>query len=145
MNLHSKSLFVTPPICVYKSSAGEIIKTGAVGFAQTIRLDPHSPQKENLVLSEVFEVRKSKRLKTVRFQRHLPLTIQFYISCRITGIPPLQSNFSGLSSALKDDTNEPKKRKETRTKPTKMARKKSTLRMTRTTTDKLPIADTDLR
>ena len=43
-----------------------------------------------------------------------------------------------MSSALKDDTNEPKKRKETRTKPTKMARKKSTLRMTRTTTDTLP-------
>ena len=38
----------------------------------------------------------------------------------------------------KDDTIEPKKRKETRTKPTKMARKKSTLRMTRTTTDTLP-------
>ena len=46
--------------------------------------------------------------------------------CRITGVPPLQSDFYGLSSALKDDTNEPKKRKETRTKPTKMARKKST-------------------
>ena len=59
------------------------------------------------------------------------------ISCRISGVPPLQSDFSGLSSALKDDTIEPKKRKETRTKPTKMARKKSTLRMTRTTTDKL--------
>ena len=64
-------------------------------------------------------------------------TIQFYISCRITGVPPLQSDFYGLSSALKDDANEPKKRKETRTKPTKMARKKSTLRMTRTTTDTL--------
>ena len=76
-------------------------------------------------------------MKIVRFQRHLPLTIQFYISCRITGVPPLQSDFYGLSSALKDDTNEPKKRKETRTKPTKMARKKSTLRMTRTTTDTL--------
>ena len=73
--------------------------------------------------------------KIVRFQRHLPLTIQFYTSCRISGVPPLQSDFSGLSSALKDDTNEPKKRKEARTKPTKMARKKSTLRMTRTTTD----------
>ena len=75
------------------------------------------------------------------FQRHLPLTIQFYTSCRISGVPPLQSDFSGLSSALKDDTNEPKKRKEARTKPTKMARKKSTLRMTRTTTDKLPTCD----
>ena len=74
----------------------------------------------------------------VRFQRHLPLTIQNYISCRIAGDPPLQSDFYGLFLALKDDTNEPKKRKETRTKPTKMARKKSTLRMTRTTTDKLP-------
>ena len=80
---------------------------------------------------------EKQALKIVRFQRHLPLTIQFYISCRITGIPPLQSDFSGLSSALKDDTNEPKKRKETRTKPTKMARKKSTLRMTRTTTHTL--------
>ena len=80
-------------------------------------------------------------MKIVRFQRHLPLTIQFYISCRILGVPPLQSDFYGLSSALKDDTNEPKKRKETRTKPTKMARKKSTLRMTRTTTDKLPTCD----
>ena len=60
---------------------------------------------------------------------------QFYVSCRITGVPPLQSDFYGLSSALKDDTNEPKKRSEARTKPTKMARKKSTLRMTRTTTD----------
>ena len=77
-------------------------------------------------------------MKIVRFQRHLALTIQFYISCRISGVPPLQSDFSGLSSALTDDTNEPKKRKETRTKPTKMARKKSTLRMTRTTTDTLP-------
>ena len=76
-------------------------------------------------------------MKIVRFQRHLPLTIQFYISCRISGVPPLQSDFSGLSSALKDDTIEPKKRKETRTKPTKMARKKSTLRMTRTITDRL--------
>ena len=80
---------------------------------------------------------EKQALKIVRFQRHLPLTIQFYISCRISGVPPLQSDFSGLSSALKDDTNEPKKRKEARTKPTKMARKKSTLRMTRTTTDKL--------
>ena len=71
-------------------------------------------------------------LKIVRFQRHLPLTIQFYITCRIAGVPPLQSDFSGLSSALKDDTNEPKRRKETRTKPTKMARKKSTLRTTST-------------
>ena len=90
---------------------------------------------------------EKQALKIVRFQRHLPLTIQFYISCRITGVPPLQSDFSGLSSALKDDTNEPKKRKEARTKPAKMARKKSTLRMTRTTTDKLPtyITDTDLR
>ncbi len=78
---------------------------------------------------------EKQALKTVRFQRHLPLTIQFYTSCRISGVPPLQSDFSGLSSALKDDTNEPKKRKEARTKPTKMARKKSTLRMTRTTTD----------
>ena len=50
----------------------------------------------------------------------------------------LSQNGYGLSSALKDDTYEPKKRKETRTKPTKMARKKSTLRMTRTTTDILP-------
>ena len=82
---------------------------------------------------------EKQALKIVRFQRHLPLTIQFYISCRISGVPPLQSDFSGLSSALKDDTNEPKKRKETRTKPTKMARKKSTLRMTRTTIDKLVI------
>ena len=81
---------------------------------------------------------EKQALKIVRFQRHLPLTIQFYISCRISGIPPLQSDFSGLSSALKDDTNEPKKRKEARTKPTKMARKKSTLRMTRTTIDKVP-------
>ena len=81
---------------------------------------------------------EKQALKIVRFQRHLPLTIQFYISCRISGVPPLQSDFSGLSSALKDDTNEPKKRKEARTKPTKMARKKSTLRMTRTTTDILP-------
>ena len=32
---------------------------------------------------------------------------QFYISCRITGVPPLQSDFSGLSSALKDDAIEP--------------------------------------
>ena len=84
---------------------------------------------------------EKQALKIVRFQRHLPLTIQFYISCRISGVPPLQSDFSGLSSALKDDTIEPKKRKETRTKPTKMARKKSTLRMTRTTTDKLPTCD----
>ena len=84
---------------------------------------------------------EKQALKIVRFQRHLPLTIQFYISCRITGVPPLQSDFSGLSSALKDDTNEPKKRKEARTKPAKMARKKSTLRMTRTTTDKLPTCD----
>ena len=81
---------------------------------------------------------EKQALKIVRFQRHLPLTIQFYISCRISGVPPLQSDFSGLSSALRDDTIEPKKRKETRTKPTKMARKKSTLRMTRTTTDTLP-------
>ena len=58
---------------------------------------------------------EKQALKIVRFQRHLPLTIQFYISCRITGVPPLQSDFSGLSSALKDDTNEPKKRKEART------------------------------
>ena len=63
-------------------------------------------------------------MKIVRFQRHLALTIQFYISCRITGVPPLQSDFYGLSSALKDDTNEPKKRKEMRSKPTKMAREK---------------------
>ena len=61
--------------------------------------------------------------------------------CRITGVPPLQSDLYGLSSALTDNTNEPKTRKETRTKPTKMARKKSTLRMTRTTTDKLPTCD----
>ena len=53
---------------------------------------------------------EKQALKTVRFQRHLPLTIQFYTSCRISGVPPLQSDFSGLSSALKDDTNEPKKR-----------------------------------
>ena len=76
---------------------------------------------------------EKQALKIVRFQRHLPLTIEFYISCRISGVPPLQSDFSGLSSALKDDTNEPKKRKETRTKPTKMARKKSTLRTTTST------------
>ena len=76
---------------------------------------------------------EKQALKTVRFQRHLPLTIQFYTSCRISGVPPLQSDFSGLSSALKDDTNEPKKRKEARTKPTKMARKKSTLRITTST------------
>ena len=44
--------------------------------------------------------------------------------CRITGVPPLQSDFFGLSSALKDNTIEPKKRKETRSKPTKMAREK---------------------
>ena len=50
-------------------------------------------------------------MKSVRFQRHLPLTIQIYISCRISGVPPLQSDFSGLSSALKDNTNEPKKTK----------------------------------
>ena len=61
-------------------------------------------------------------MKIVRFQRHLPLTVQLYISCRISGVPPLQSDFSGLSSGLKDNTNEPKKRKETRSKPTKMAR-----------------------
>ena len=89
-------------------------------------------------LSEGLRSQEKQAWKIVRFQRHLPLTIQFYISCRISGFPPLQSDFSGLSSALKDDTNEPKKRKEARTKPTKMARKKSTLRMTRTTTDKLP-------
>ena len=71
---------------------------------------------------------EKQALKIVRFQRHLPLTIQFYISCRIIGAPSLQSDFYGLSSALKDDTNKPKKRKEARTKPTKMARKKSTLR-----------------
>ena len=85
--------------------------------------------------TKIHRSQEKQALKTVRFQRHLPLTIQFYISCRISGVPPLQSDFSGLSSALKDDTNEPKKRKEARTKPTKMARKKSTLRMTRTTTD----------
>ena len=78
---------------------------------------------------------EKQALKIVRFQRHLPLTIQFYISCRISGVPPLQSDFSGLSSALKDNTNEPKKRKETRSKPTKMAREKSTLRTTHTTTN----------
>ena len=52
--------------------------------------------------------KKKQAWKIVRFQRHLPLTIQFYISCRITGVPPLQSDFSGLSSALKDDTIEPR-------------------------------------
>ena len=88
-----------------------------------------------LILPSKKKEKKKQALKIVRFQRHLPLTIQFYISSRITGVPPLQSDFSGLSSALKDDANEPKKRKEARTKPTKMARKKSTLRMTRTTTD----------
>ena len=67
---------------------------------------------------------EKQALKIVRFQRHLPLTIQFYISCRISGVPPLQSDFSGLSSALKDNTIEPKKRKETRSKPTKVAREK---------------------
>ena len=82
---------------------------------------------------------EKQALKIVRFQRHLPLTIQFYSSCKITGVPPLQSDFYGLSSALTDNTNEPKTRKETRTKPTKMARKKSTLRMTRTTTDTLHV------
>jgi hypothetical protein len=82
---------------------------------------------------ESLRSQEKQALKIVRFQRHLPLTIQFYISCRITGVPPLQSDFYGLSSALKDDTNEPKKRKETRTKPTKMARKKSTLRTTTST------------
>ena len=49
-------------------------------------------------------------MKIVRFQRHLPLTIEFYISCRISGVPPLQSDFSGLSSALKDNTAEKAKR-----------------------------------
>ena len=77
---------------------------------------------------ECLRSQEKQALKTVRFQRHLPLTIQNYTSCRISGVPPLQSDFSGLSSALKDDTNEPKKRKEARTKPAKMARKKSTLR-----------------
>ena len=91
--------------------------------------------------AESLRSQEKQALKIVRFQRHLPLTIQFYTSCRISGVPPLQSDFSGLSSALKDDTNEPKKRKETRTKPTKMARKKSTLRMTRTITDRLPTCD----
>ena len=43
-------------------------------------------------------------MKIVRFQRHLPLTIQFYISGKITGVPPLQSDFYGLSSALKDNS-----------------------------------------
>ena len=90
------------------------------------------------MLAKSLRSQENQAFKIVRFQRHLPLTIQVYISCRITGVPPLQSDSSGLSSALKDDTNEPKKRKEARTKPTKMARKKSTLRMTRTTTDKLP-------
>ena len=70
---------------------------------------------------------KKQAWKIVCFQRHLPFTLQIYISCRIIGVPPLQSDFYGLFSALKDGTNEPKKRKETRTKPTKMARKKSTL------------------
>ena len=90
---------------------------------------------EDIRNSTVMGLRSQEKqaLKIVRFQRHLPLTIQFYISCRITGVPPLQSDFSGLSSALKDDTNEPKKRKEARTKPTKMARKKSTLRITTST------------
>ena len=78
------------------------------------------PQRDRFCLRS----QKKQALKIVRFQRHLPLTIQFYISCRITGVPPLQSDFYGLSSALKDDTNEPKNRKEARTKPTKMARKK---------------------
>ena len=36
---------------------------------------------------------EKQALKIVRFQRHLALTIQFYISCRITGVPPLQSDF----------------------------------------------------
>ena len=81
---------------------------------------------------------KSGNAKVFAFNDIYRLLFKIYISCRITGVPPLQSDFYGLSSALKDDTNEPKKRKEARTKPTKMARKKSTLRMTRTTTDILP-------
>ena len=88
---------------------------------------------KEILIGQCLRSQEKQALKIVRFQRHLPLTIQFYISCRITGVPPLQSDFYGLSSALKDDTNEPKKRKEARTKPTKMARKKSTLRITTST------------
>ena len=76
------------------------------------------------ILIESLRSQEKQAWKIVRFQRHLPLTIQFYISCRISGVPPLQSDFSGLSSALKDNTIEPKKRKETRSKPTKMAQEK---------------------
>ena len=96
---------------------------------------PHATAEDGKAIDQTSGSSKSEKqaLKIVRFQRHLPLTIQFYISCRIAGVPPLQSDFSGLSSALKDDTNEPKKRKETRTKPTKMARKQSTLRTTTST------------
>ena len=76
----------------------------------------------------LFCLRKKKKKKKASVENcSLSATPSAYISCRISGVPPLQSDFSGLSSALKDDTNEPKKRKETRTKPTKMARKKSTL------------------
>jgi len=39
---------------------------------------------------------------------------QLYVSCRITGVPPLQSDFYGLSSALKDDTIEPEKNEKKR-------------------------------
>ena len=92
------------------------------------------------IMSSIFDKANDEKCSPSAMPTACDLS-QFYISCRITGVPPLQSDFSGLSSALKDDTIEPKKRKETRTKPTKMARKKSTLRMTRTTTDKLPTCD----
>ena len=66
---------------------------------------------------------KKQALKIVRFQRHLRLAISLYVLQDHWGSSsPL--DFFGLSSALKDNTIEPKKRKETRSKPTKMAREK---------------------
>ena len=52
-----------------------------------------------LVARQCPQSQEKQALKSVRVQRHLPLTIQFYMSCRIIGVPPLQSDFSGLSSA----------------------------------------------
>jgi len=47
---------------------------------------------------------EKQALKIVRFQRHLPLTIQIYTSCRISGVPPLQSDFYGLYSETNGTT-----------------------------------------
>ena len=71
----------------------------------------------------------------------LRLAISFYV------LQDHRGSFSAvglLRLVLRSDrhTNEPKTRKEPRTKPTKRARKKSTLRMTRTTTDKLLVVPT---